>query len=348
MYVNQVKAGETYAYIKGYNPNNGQSCGATIEAAKPVRIIERVAVPKVRVDSCGRQSVINQTRFKALVVNVDPTHMFAEDLDAAINDGAVCKETLVMASDCLCDWEEEVQRAREHAHRKITSQRFVDYFAALAYMVTSHVVELDEVSRYGCRRKVYSGITLGNLTRCVTSDDHSWKDHFCGRYSREYSVPNAAIYGLAEAYDDFSTLSQVDSRNFSMKLLLDKSIMPEMEEAFNITIPPAPEKYTKSGSIHRSWRAWDRRRTEMYVKLFDRFAELPWEQRVEILQTFVYRYSAAVAHLLGGYYAQTIQDNPFSATIDQSKFRSRQRKRFLMIADHANAELSSSLKEDKL
>ncbi|RLG95472.1 hypothetical protein DRO27_03685 [Candidatus Bathyarchaeota archaeon] len=349
MYVSQIKVGESYAHILDYGHKSNWSCASTTDAASCVRVIERVAVPKITQDQCGRKSTINQTRFKVQMVNISPTHMFAGDIDAAVADGVHENETLVVAKDCLCLWEEEVERARSLAHRTLIAQRFRDYCAALAYMVASYNVERDETSRCSGDVNISINLTMGTLDHFVEMSDIVFKEHATSHYNREYGIPSVHIRAHTTVYPKDSTVGvRRNDNEFGWELSVDRGILFELELSMGIQIPPPPPQLTKTGSIHRSWAAWDRKRQEALDKLLDRYAELDWEARVELAELFIHRYAMTVANLLGGYYADRIETTSFSSSEPQSAFRSRQHKRFMMIADHLKADLCDSIKEDKI
>jgi len=348
MYVSEIAKGEVYAYIRNYGKHPNMACDSSLAESSAVRIIERVAVPKVKRDNCGRTSVINQTKFRAEWVSIPPTHMFADDLDAAIADSGV-SEILVVAKDCLCSWEEEVTRARDAATRKVVADRFKDYIDALAYMMASYNAERDEIIRCSGERAIDISVSMGYVTQCVKADELVWKDFFSRKYSREYSLPSLKITVKAIARPQAATLSDnISHDEIELGMKLSKNVLFELEQAFNITASPAPARFTKKGDYRVAYSAWTTRRSDKLNKVCDKLTEMAWENRTELLELLVHRFSTEVANLLGGYYAETIQKTPFSALTPQNNFRSRQFKRFLMIADHLEAQLSESTRKGHL
>jgi hypothetical protein len=305
MNVGQLKKGEVYAYISEYGSNRDTiGCASSVESSRPVRVIERVVVPQVTMDKCGRNLVSNQTMFKVELFDIPPVHLYADDLDAAKEDNSIkVREVLVFAKDCLCPWDMEVERALMLYARKTVADRFKNYLEGLMFLAARANLAREEVLRGAGTISIQMESANGAFEHMISMADHEWLETVSTGNSY-YSIRQLPLVGfrvgihrdtmatgLTSNFRGYYRVSSSAGVHWGLNILLPT--LPVFASSYNIQDPPKPQK-----SFGKALKKWEAAISKKQQEIANKARLETWENRVAIAESSVQSLAIFVAAAL--------------------------------------------------
>lgn len=301
MNISQVELGAVYAYIKDHYKSQG--CAASVEDARAVKVAEKVRMPAIQLDGCGRKTTIFQTMFRVEFYDLPPAHMFADSLDLCAGEGILVEERFITAKDMVCDWVDEVHRAREMAQLSAIAERYEDYLKGLMYFAVRCHAQTPEIYNDAGKLEIALDSSWGDFIRMLKCPDAEWYRLNSG-YHRNAALPEIGFNTNVSRRGQQNLIQYDDTRgiyNWSPGTGTEwaYSVKLPTTQAFCLAcrmppVPDPPPALTKTGKRTVAYSKWMKKADKAHQELIERVSKLPWKERHVVATNMVHHLTSHV------------------------------------------------------